>query len=83
LQGRLEDGLRHYRQAVKATPSVDTSVTLHDLLAAQLAKVRRYPEAIQHARRALELAETAGKSDLVAMLRARVESYERANHPGK
>lgn len=74
-QGQIDACLDHYQRAVSGQPSVDTSPELHDLLGANYAKAGQYRAAIASAQKALTLAQSSGRKDLVEMLQKRLRSY--------
>lgn len=72
-QGQFDEGLRHLSVAVRLKPN-DVGI-LQDLAWA-LATVGQFPEAITVAERALRFAEAAGKEDVAAEIRERIELYQ-------
>jgi len=59
-QSKFQQSLDHYKKAVHLKPQVDTSPTLHLLLASYYAQERRFNEAVSFASRALDLARSSG-----------------------
>jgi len=72
---KLDEALEHYRKAVSGDPRIDTSVQLHDQLAMNYAKARRFPEAVVSAQKALNLALTAGDEFQARKIREKLEIY--------
>ncbi len=72
---KLDEALEHYRKAVSLDPRIDTSVQLHDQLAMNYAKARRFPEAVVSAQKALNLALTAGDEFQARKIREKLEIY--------
>ncbi|MHB1308555.1 MAG: tetratricopeptide repeat protein [Limisphaerales bacterium] len=81
-QGGIEEVIEHVARAVALQPGIDTSVTVHELLAENLAKAGRFAAAIQSAERALQLARSAGKNDLAERIAARLARYRNPDRPG-
>ncbi len=79
-QQDLAGSLKHYAAAVKLMPKIDTSPRLHDLLSINYARAGRFQEAIQSARKAADLARTAGQETLAQQIERRIELY-RQNKP--
>ena len=77
-QGMLDQPLQHYSLACSLQPSVDNVPELHYLLSVNLAKAGRAQEALQSARKALELAEARGNASLAAIIKAKIEEYRQA-----
>lgn len=75
-QGNLEDALQHYHQAVALNPGIDSSVTLHEVLAENYARAGRTDDAIHSAEHALKLARSSGKNDLAERIAARLPRYQ-------
>jgi tetratricopeptide (TPR) repeat protein len=82
-QGGIEDVVQHCSKAVALRPEIDTSVTLHELLAENYAKAGRFDEAIRSAEHALKLARAAGKNDLAERVNARLTRYQAQKTPGQ
>lgn len=78
FRGDLDRSAERYARAVALKPEVDTSVTLHSVLAAGYAKQGRLDDAIRSAERALALARKSGRADLVDSLEARLSQYRSA-----
>jgi tetratricopeptide (TPR) repeat protein len=72
-QGMLEQPLEHYATACSLQPAVDTVPELHYLLSVNLARAGQTQEALKSARRALELAKARGDTNLVGIIKARME----------
>lgn len=72
MQGQTDGPLEHYSRAVNLNPHIDTSVALHDALAANYARNGRLEEALRSAEHALELARRLGKEDLAVRVEARL-----------
>lgn len=81
-QGGIEEVIQHVARAVALQPGIDTSVTVHELLAENLAKAGRFAAAIQSAERALQLARSGGKNDLAERIAARLARYQRLDRSG-
>lgn len=79
-QGDLDGGLKHYTAAVKLRPDIDTSPTLHHLLAMNCAVKRRFKEAVWFAEKALSLANAAGDSRLVKEIEKSLELYKQSDN---
>jgi len=75
-QGRLDDSLGYYSEAVKLEPKLDKSPRLHDLLGMNYAQVGRFREAILSAQKALNLARTAGNEMVARQIERRIELYK-------
>ncbi|MEA3227350.1 MAG: tetratricopeptide repeat protein [Planctomycetota bacterium] len=75
-QGNLEKSLEHYTTAVRLRPEIDTSPTLHHLLAMNYAQARRFREAVLSSRKALDLANTAGDQKLKQEIEKWLEVYK-------
>jgi tetratricopeptide (TPR) repeat protein len=74
-QGLLDEPRQHYTTACSLQPAVDTVPELHVLLAANLAQVGQTENALRSARKALELAEAKGDTNLVGIIKTRIEEY--------
>jgi hypothetical protein len=74
-RGNIEDTVRHRDLALALRAGVDTSVVLHELLAENYARARRFEDAARSAEHALQLARTTGKHDLAARIAARLVRY--------
>jgi len=77
-QRNLDRSLKHYAAAVKLQPNIDTSPTLHYLLAMNYAETRRFREAILSAEKALSLANAAGDLKLAQEVNKSLELYKQA-----
>ena len=73
---KLDQALEHHRKAVSLNPRIDTSAQLHDLLAMNYAKARRFREAVVSAQKALNLALIAADEILAQEIRERLEIYK-------
>ncbi len=73
-KGKLDEAIPHFEQAVKLSGGLEPAVL--DTLAAIYAEVGRFPEAVQTARQALELATQQNNQGLAATLNARIALYE-------
>jgi len=80
-QGRLEETLRHYTNAVALKPGTDTSYKLHDLLAQNYALAGQFEKAVRAAEKAAQLAQAAGREDQVRAIRERLASYQQGKVP--
>ena len=67
--GRTEEAVAHYTKAVELQPAVDTSPTLHHLLATSYLEGRQFRRALQHEEKALQLARATGDEKLVETLK--------------
>jgi tetratricopeptide (TPR) repeat protein len=74
-QGMLDQPLQHYSIACSLQPAVDTVPELHFLLSVNLARAGQPQEALKSARKALELATARGDTNLVGIIKARMEDY--------
>jgi tetratricopeptide (TPR) repeat protein len=74
-QGEIEGVLLHYSKAIAVQPALDTSVTLHELLALNYAKAGQFNEAEVSATRALELARSTGDPARVPQVEAELRRY--------
>lgn len=63
--GRTDEAVVHYTKAVELQPAVDTSPTLHHLLATSYLEGRQFRRALQHEEKALQLARATGDEKLV------------------
>jgi Flp pilus assembly protein TadD len=80
-EGKIDQALKHYSKAISLKASIDTSPTLHDILAANYAKAGRFREAISSAQKALNLARAAGDSQLTGEIEQRLELYKQGRCP--
>ncbi len=80
-QGGTDKSAEHLARAVALRPQIDTSVVLHELLAENYARAGRFPEAIQSAEHALQIARAAGKNDLAERISARLQRYRTSGPP--
>jgi tetratricopeptide (TPR) repeat protein len=74
-QGMLEQPLQHYSIACSLQPAVDTAPALHYLMSVNLARAGQTQDALKSARRALDLAKARGDTNLVEIIKARMEDY--------
>jgi len=72
---KLDEALAHHRKAVSLNPRIDTSARLHDQLAMNYAKARRFREAVVSAEKALNLALAAGDEFNARKIREKLEIY--------
>jgi tetratricopeptide (TPR) repeat protein len=79
-QRDLEGSLKHYAAAVQLKPNIDTSPTLHYLLAMDYAEARRFHEAVLSAEKALSLANAAGNVKLVQEISKSLEIYKQGEN---
>ncbi len=82
-QGGIDNAAERLAKAVALNPDIDTSVTLHELLAENCAKAGRWDEAIRSAEHALKLARAAGKNDLAERIQARLQRYRARTDSGR
>jgi tetratricopeptide (TPR) repeat protein len=80
-QGKIDQALKHYSNAISLKAGIDTSPTLHDILAANYAKAGRFREAISSAQKALTLALAAGDNQLAQEIQQRIELYKQGRCP--
>lgn len=80
-QGKVDQVLKHYSNAVSLKPDIDTSPLLHDLLAINYAKAGRFREAISSAQKALTLALAAGDNQFAQEIQQRIELYKQGRRP--
>jgi len=73
--GGIEEPVAEYRRAVAIDPTVDRSVTFHNLIADNCAQQGRYRDATAAAQRALQIARATGKTQLVAQILERLSQY--------
>ncbi len=73
-QGKFDEAIPHMERAVKLSNAREPVVL--SLLAAMYAEVGRMPDAIDTARRALDLANRSGDHDLAATLNTRIARYQ-------
>jgi len=78
-QREIDQALAHYSKAVSLKPQIDTSATLHDLLAMNYAGARRFNEAVASAEKALKLAQIAGDESFAQKIKERLELYRQAS----
>jgi len=78
-QREIDQSLAHYSKAVSLKPEIDTSATLHDLLAMNYAGARRFNEAVASAEKALKLAQIAGDESFAQKIKERLELYRQAS----
>jgi tetratricopeptide (TPR) repeat protein len=80
-QGLLDEPRQHYATACSLQPAVDTVPELHLLLSVNLAQAGRAEDALRSASKALELAEAKGDTNLVGIIKARMEEYRLRSKP--
>jgi len=80
-QGKVDQAVKHYSDAISRKPDIDTSPTLHDLLAINYAKSGRFRQAISSAQKALTLARAAGDNQLAQEIQQRIELYKQNRYP--
>ena len=78
-QGMFEQPLQHYSIACSLQPAVDTAPELHFLMSVNFARAGQAQEALKSARKALELAEARGDTNLAGIIKARMEDYRQAS----
>ncbi|MFC1633586.1 tetratricopeptide repeat protein [Planctomycetota bacterium] len=78
-QRRLDDALGHYTKAVELRPDIDISPVLHYGLAMNYGEARRFREAEQSARKALDLARVAGDKEFEREITKWLEIYKELN----
>ena len=79
-QRDLEGSLKHYAAAVQLKPNIDTSPTLHYLMAINYAESRRFHEAVLSAEKALSLANAAGNVKLIQEINKSLEIYKQGEN---
>ena len=79
-QRDLDRSLKHYAAAIKLRPNIDTSPTLHYLLAMNYAEARRFSEAVQSAEKALGLANAAGDAKLIQEINKSLELFKQSDN---
>ena len=79
-QRDLEGSLKHYAAAVQLKPNIDTSPTLHYLMAINYAESRRFHEAVLSAEKALSLANAAGNVKLIQEINKSLEIYKQGDN---
>ena len=79
-QRDLEGSLKHYAAAVQLKPNIDTSPTLHYLMAMNYAEARRFHEAVLSAEKALSLANAAGNVKLIQEINKSLEIYKQGDN---
>jgi len=75
-QRDLDQALRHYSEAVRLKPGVDTSPTLHYLLAMNYGEARQFRQAALFAQKALDLARAAGDKKLAQEIKKWLDIYK-------
>ncbi len=71
--GQMEQAMSYYSRAVQLDPNVDTSASLHHLLAAACMQKRQFQEALRHEERALALAQAQGDVQSASALKRAVD----------
>jgi len=80
-QRDLDQALRHYSIAVRLKPGVDTSPTLHYLLAMNYGETRQFRQASLFAQKALDLAHAAGDQKLAQEIKKWLELFKQQSRP--
>ncbi|MFH1881270.1 MAG: tetratricopeptide repeat protein [Planctomycetota bacterium] len=80
-QRDLDQALRHYSEAVRLKPGVDTSPTLHYLLAMNYGETRQFRQASLFAQKALDLAHAAGDQKLAQEIKKWLELFKQQSGP--
>lgn len=80
-QGLIDEPVHQYALARSLRADLDTAPELPDLIARNYAQARQFPQAIESAQRALELARARGDPSLVQTLEARLDAYRRNARP--
>lgn len=75
-QRDLDQSLKHYSEAVRLKPGVDTSPTLHYLLAMNYGQARQFRRAALSAQKALDLANAAGDQKLAQEIKKWLELFK-------
>ncbi len=79
-QRDIDRSIKHYAAAVKLNPKIDTSPTLHYLLAMNYAEKRQFKEAVRFAEKALSMANAAGDAKLVQEINKSLELYKQSGN---
>lgn len=79
-QRDFDGSLKHYTAAIQLNPNIDTSPTLHYLLAMNYAEKRQFKEAVWFAEKALRLANVVGDSELVKEIEKSIELYRQSDN---
>jgi len=80
-QRELDQALKHYSEAVRLKPGVDTSPTLHYLLAMNYGQARQFRQASLSAQKALDLAHAAGDQKLAQEIKKWLELFKQQSGP--
>ena len=75
-QRELDQALKHYSKALQIRPGVDTSPTLHYLLAMNYGEARQFRQAALSAQKALDLARAAGDQKLAQEINKWLEFFK-------
>ena len=75
-QRDLDQALRHYSEAVRLKPGVDTSPSLHYLLAMNYGQARQFHQAALFAQKALNLAQAAGDQKFAQEIKKWLELFK-------
>jgi len=81
IRWKLDEALTAHAEAVSLNPKVDTSASLHDMLAMNYAKQGRFREAVIAAEKALNLALIARDASLAREIRERLKVYRQSTKP--
>ncbi|NLH17619.1 MAG: tetratricopeptide repeat protein [Phycisphaerae bacterium] len=76
-EGKTPEAIEHYQKAVTVDPAVDRSPAFHDRIGRNLAASGQWEQAIQWARRGMQLALTQGDQDSAGSIEERIRIYER------
>ena len=79
-QGKFDQTLEHYSKAIQLNPSVDTSATLHYLLAKHYAEARRFHEAVLFEKKAFRLAQAAGDVKFAQEIKKWLDIYKQLSN---
>ncbi len=80
-QRELDRALKHYSIAVRLKPIVDTSPTLHYLLAMNYGEARQFRQASLFAQKALDLAQAAGDQQFAQEIKKWLELFKQQSGP--
>jgi tetratricopeptide (TPR) repeat protein len=80
-QRNLDQALKHYSIAVRLKPIVDTSPTLHYLLAMNYGEARQFRQAALFAQKALDLARAAGDQQFAQEIKKWLELFKQQTGP--
>ncbi|NQT00405.1 MAG: tetratricopeptide repeat protein [Planctomycetes bacterium] len=79
-QGKFDQALEHYSKAIRLKPGVDTSPTLHYLLAMNYGRARQFRQALLSAQKALDLAHAAGDQKLTQKIKKWLDIYKQLSN---